>query len=113
MKPIQISSVLAQCDLVVCNAGHGLTSNSLLHGKHVLLLPNQIEQMMLTKKLVSQHLAAGINLNEIKPHDVKVNAAIELLLNKKPFEHELNHFMAKYEKLAFSSALDKIVDLIN
>lgn len=57
-EPIEMDHVLNQVDLAICNAGHGTVAAVLLAGKRLLLVPNQLEQRILTQRLIQQGLAA-------------------------------------------------------
>lgn len=62
-EPVDMDHILKQTDLVICNAGHGTVAAVLLAGKRLLLVPNQLEQRLLTKRLVQQGLGATIYAN--------------------------------------------------
>ncbi len=49
--PVQMNSLMGKVDLVINHAGHGVASACLLMGIPQLLLPMQLEQMMLANKL--------------------------------------------------------------
>jgi UDP:flavonoid glycosyltransferase YjiC (YdhE family) len=52
-----MADVATQADLVICHAGHGTLSAMLLAGRPLLLLPKQLEQLVLSVRLCEQHLA--------------------------------------------------------
>jgi hypothetical protein len=55
--PVKMADVATQADLVICHAGHGTLSAMLLAGRPLLLLPKQLEQLVLSVRLCEQHLA--------------------------------------------------------
>lgn len=56
-EPVRMADIAAQADLVICHAGHGTLSAMLLAGRPLLLLPKQLEQLVLSVRLCEQHLA--------------------------------------------------------
>jgi UDP:flavonoid glycosyltransferase YjiC (YdhE family) len=53
--------VLDQCDLVVCHAGHGTVAAALLAGRPLLLIPDHVEQLLLSRKVVELGAAKMVN----------------------------------------------------
>jgi UDP:flavonoid glycosyltransferase YjiC (YdhE family) len=51
------TSAIADCDLVVCHAGHGTVCEALLAGKPLFMLPHVFEQMMTARNVAA--LGAG------------------------------------------------------
>lgn len=58
-EPFRMHSVMAQCDTILCHAG-GMSNLALDHGKPVLLLPMQTEQLMTSVRIAN--LDAGVYL---------------------------------------------------
>lgn len=56
-QPIRLDTVCQDADLVICHAGHGTIAGMLLAAKSMLLLPKQLEQLLLARQLCRQHLA--------------------------------------------------------
>ena len=56
-EPIKISSLQSKADLIINNAGHGTVAACLLMGLPQLLLPMQLEQLVLSDKLAHTQLA--------------------------------------------------------
>src|SRR5262249_3934938 len=59
-EPMAVSRVLSQADVVVCHASHQMTAQALLAGKPVLLLPTQLEQFLIMRRLVRFGAGLGI-----------------------------------------------------
>ncbi|WP_160168584.1 glycosyltransferase [Catenovulum agarivorans] len=59
-QPIKLSAIENQVDLIICNAGHGTVAAALLSGIRLLVIPNQLEQRILAKKLTEQGLSAAL-----------------------------------------------------
>jgi len=55
-----VSKLLPQADAVVCHASHQMTAQALLAGKPVLLLPTQLEQFLIMRRLVRFGAGLGI-----------------------------------------------------
>jgi len=51
-EPMSVSRVLPQADIVICHASHQMTAQALLAGKPLLLLPTQLEQFLITRRVV-------------------------------------------------------------
>ena len=51
-EPMAVSRLLPQADLVICHASHQMTAQALLAGKPVLLLPTQLEQFLIMRRVV-------------------------------------------------------------
>jgi len=59
-EPMAVSRVLPGADMVVCHASHQMTAQALLSGKPVLLLPTQLEQFLIMRRLVRFGAGLGI-----------------------------------------------------
>lgn len=103
---VNVTKMLPQIDLLICNSGHGLLSAALLEAKHMLLLPTHIEQMILTKKMVHQKLATGINLHN---GSQSINQQIEFILTEQPHTEALEAFKRKYAEVNFLEQLSIVV----
>jgi hypothetical protein len=51
-EAMAVSRVLPQADAAICHASHQMTAQALLVGKPVLLLPTQLEQFLIMRRLV-------------------------------------------------------------
>jgi UDP:flavonoid glycosyltransferase YjiC (YdhE family) len=60
-EPMSVSRLLPQADLVVCHGSHQMTAQSLLAGKPLLMLPTQLEQFLITWRVVRSGAALGID----------------------------------------------------
>lgn len=59
-EAMSVSRILPQADIVVCHASHQMTAQALLAGKPVLLLPTQLEQFLIMRRLVRYGAGLGI-----------------------------------------------------
>ncbi len=65
--PVQLKGIENRADLVICHAGHGTVAASLLMGIPLLLLPTQLEQLLLANKLSALKLSAVIDMRDVQP----------------------------------------------
>lgn len=63
-KPLDIESTARECDLGVCHAGWGTAAEFLLAGKPQLLLPFQLEQLVLSQRLNALGVAHFIAIDQ-------------------------------------------------
>ena len=59
-EPMAVSQLLPQADLVICHASHQMTAQALLAGKPVLLLPTQLEQFLIMRRVVRYGAGLGV-----------------------------------------------------
>lgn len=57
VKPVDMAAAAAMSRLVITHGGHGATTSALLAACPVLLVPQQVEQLMFSRRLESQRLA--------------------------------------------------------
>ena len=57
-RPVDLKSAVTEAELVICHSGHGTVSSALLAGKPLLLLPLNMEQRMISARV----LQAGAGL---------------------------------------------------
>ena len=63
--PVETSRVLNDADLAITYGGHGLTAAFLLAGKPLLLLPGQLEQYLLARRI--EEIGAGLLVDPEQP----------------------------------------------
>jgi UDP:flavonoid glycosyltransferase YjiC (YdhE family) len=59
-EPMSTTRMLPQCDLVVCHASHQMMAQALLAGKPVLMIPTQLEQFLVMRRITRQGAGLGI-----------------------------------------------------
>lgn len=72
--PLALKTLLAHCDLVISHASHGIVSACLHSGVPMLLLPQHIEQMLVSKQVM--RLGAGLG---VLPADLATHFAPQLV----------------------------------
>jgi UDP:flavonoid glycosyltransferase YjiC (YdhE family) len=108
-EPLNMEQVCRECDLIVCHAGHGTVAYSLLHGKPLLLLPehNQLEQILLTRKVVKQKLGLVVLTRQQKKN---FRGKLETLLIEPEFTIQAQNFALKYKDFDQKKQLEEIAD---
>jgi hypothetical protein len=105
-KPMSVSRLLPECDLVVCHASHQMTSQSLLAGKPALLLPTQLEQFLIMRRVVRHGMGLGMASDV---HDPDFAAALTGLAREKKYASKAGEFAARYRGHDRSAALKEMV----
>jgi hypothetical protein len=88
-QPLSMRDGLQACDLAICHSGHGMVAQTLLAGKPLLLLPLQVEQRLLTHRVLQ--LGAGI-LPKCTQDVDHLCAALEELTNNPTYAEQANTF---------------------
>lgn len=91
--PMAVSALLPQCDLVVCHGSHQMTAQALLAGKPVLLLPTQLEQFLITRRVVRAGAGLGIAPGIA---NADFSAALSALRREPSYAQRAGEFAARY-----------------
>lgn len=94
--PIQLNSILPDCDLALCHAGHGTIAACLLAGVPLMLLPMQLEQFLGSSRV--KQLGAGEIVNMEKKEETDFGKMIADLLSKPDYKVKAKAFAQKYSK---------------
>ena len=105
-EPMAASRLLPQCDLVVCHGSHQMTAQALLAGKPVFLLPTQLEQFLITRRVVRFGAGLGVAPGTQNPDFA---AAFAELSRKLGFAHKAAEFAARYRDHDRGAALATMV----
>ena len=111
--PVRMADVAVAADLVICHAGHGTLSAMLLAGRPLLLLPKQLEQLVLSVRLCEQHLAyfipPGGELQQIP-------TVIDKIQRDQRLHQAIAHFQQRYHGFDLSEQaqgmLDALADMV-
>jgi hypothetical protein len=112
-EPIAMQKVCKECDLVICHAGHGTVSSTLLYGKPLLVIPghNHLEQVLTARNVV--RLKAGLAIlkqaDEVRMAD-GYKGAIKRLLNEQQFHQQAAGFAEKYKTFDPDTQMGQIAD---
>ena len=101
-----VSRVLPQADMVVCHASHQMTAQALLAGKPVLLLPTQLEQFLIMRRLVRFGAALGIAPEVV---DADYAAALKALAENRDYSDKARDFERRYSGHSREAALATMV----
>ena len=101
-EAMAVSRVLPQAGAVVCHASHQMTAQALLAGKPVLLLPTQLEQFLIMRRLV--RFGAGLGVAPEVP-DTDYAAALEALAENPGYTAKAREFAARYAGHSRGAAL--------
>lgn len=108
--PVQLEDVAAQADLVICHAGHATIAGMLLRQKKLLLIPKQLEQLLLADRLWQQQLALVLTPGG----DVRLLGAIcQTLLHDADLPRRLQHFAAYYAGYSVEEQAQEMLLVLN
>ena len=92
-KPFRIDTLLAECDLAIGYAGHGMTAGMLLKGIPLLLFPTHLERFLLSTRVADMGAAIIVN-SEAPPPDFAIT--IGKLLKEPSYRESARRFAKKY-----------------
>jgi UDP:flavonoid glycosyltransferase YjiC (YdhE family) len=105
-EAMSVSRVLPGADMVVCHASHQMTAQALLAGKPVLLLPTQLEQFLIMRRLV--RFGAGLGIApEVPNADYAV--ALKALAENEEYAARAREFAQRYAGHSRDAALATMV----
>jgi UDP:flavonoid glycosyltransferase YjiC (YdhE family) len=105
-EAMAVSRVLPQSDVVVCHASHQMTAQALLAGKPVLLLPTQLEQFLIMRRLV--RFGAGLGIAPEVPN-ANYAAALAALDASRGYAEKAQDFARRYSSHSRAAALSTMV----
>jgi UDP:flavonoid glycosyltransferase YjiC (YdhE family) len=108
-EPMAVSRVLPQADAVVCHASHQMTAQALLAGKPVLLLPTQLEQFLIMRRLV--RFGAGLGIAPEVPN-ADYASALKALAENRGHADKAGDFARRYSGHSRGAALATMVERI-
>lgn len=92
-EPLNISQVAKQCDVAITHAGHATSTEFLLAGCPLLLLPLYLEQYLFSERV--QALGAGLAAPLLKPEGMA--GKLVLLLTDRRYRTAAKAFASKYQ----------------
>lgn len=106
MDPLNVETVIKNCDLAVCHAGHAMTGTALLNGCPLLLLPSQTEQLT-TARLVE---ALGVGLYMAPEHGPEhFSQALRQLLDRSDFQQKARDFARHNASFKRDTAVESLI----
>lgn len=106
LEPVQIKSIEGKADLVICHAGHGTVAATLLMGIPLLLMPTQLEQLLLAGKLNQLKLS---NTIDIRAKQTEFGKAVKHALGDQECEKRVKLFAEHYRGFDQQDQLEEIV----
>lgn len=108
-SPYRLDKLLAECDLFIGYAGHGMTAAMLMAGVPLLLLPNQLERFLLAARVAA--IGAGIAVNpDVPPPDYP--ALIRMTLGAPGYREQARQFANRYGDFDQNAQREDIMDRI-
>lgn len=104
--PYDIERAASECDFCVCHAGHGTTCELLLKGKPLLLLPTQLEQYLMAKRVSGA--AMGVIADRDNP-DGGFKPAIGQIINNPDFAGRAEDFARRHAGITSDATVSRIV----
>ncbi len=107
LDPIRIESIAEKADLVICHAGHGTVAACLLMGIPLLLLPTQLEQLLLAGKLSHFKLSHHIDPRSAEQPDFAEE--LRSTLNDDTCQKQAKQFSEHYKGFSSQQQLDEML----
>jgi UDP:flavonoid glycosyltransferase YjiC (YdhE family) len=92
-KPFRLDKLLAECDLAIGYAGHGMTVGMLMAGVPLLLLPTQLERFLLAMRVAATGAGIAVNPEALLPD---YPALIRMMLDAPGYRENARLFAKKY-----------------
>lgn len=112
--PLNISHIVAQCDLAICHAGHGTVAAMLLAGVPLLLLPTQLEQYLASWRIKQFGAAQLVNLEDKTAPDYP--ALLAEMLGNPQYREKAREFAAAHagfnQQAQFAGMADRVDEII-
>jgi len=105
-EAMSVSQLLPQADIVVCHGSHQMTAQALLAGKPVLLLPTQLEQFLIMRRLV--RFGAGLGIAPEVPN-ADYASALRALAEKGEYAAKALEFAKRYARHERGAALATMI----
>jgi len=105
-EAMSVSKVLPKAHAVVCHGSHQMTAQALLAGKPVLLLPTQLEQFLIMRRVV--RLGAGLGIAPDVPN-ADYASALTALTEKGEYAAKALEFAKRYARHERGAALATII----
>ena len=107
--PVKLAPLLAGCKLAITHCGHGTVSTFLLAGTALLLIPTQVEQMMLSLRIRRAGIGLVLSLNDVKAH---FDEALERMLDGAGFTLRAQEFAARHADYNCMKTVERITGAI-
>lgn len=108
-RPLDMDAIGQTADVAICNAGHGATTEMLLSGVPLLLLPLNGEQQMVANNI--ERLGAGLSAPKLHPGSMEHK--LEMLLRETGFRESAQRFSESYSGTDVTNLTDTVLKTIN
>ncbi len=108
-KPLDMDSIGQTADLAICNAGHGGTTELLLSGVPLLLLPLNGEQNMVAENV--ERLGAGLSAPHLHPNGM--TEKLDTLIKEPGFKEAAQRFSETYKGSNMTNLSDTVLKTID
>jgi UDP:flavonoid glycosyltransferase YjiC (YdhE family) len=105
-EPLNRDTMLANCDIVVCQSA-GVVAPALLANRPVLLLPNPVEQMMTLHRVARQGLGHGLAPDTDQD---AAQAGLRRLLDDRGCRLRVANFARAYQGYSTAIAIDAMIE---
>lgn len=105
-EPVSVSRLLPQADVVVCHGSHQMSAQALLGAKPPLMLPTQLEQFLIMRRVV--RFGAGLGVDPAVP-DADYARAVGELAGKPVYAGKAHEFARRYAAHDADAALATMI----
>jgi len=108
-RPLDMDTIGKTADVAICNAGHGTTTELLLSGVPLLLLPLNAEQTLVANNV--ERLGAGLSAPHLHPGGMEYK--LNTLLTDHGFRDAAKKFANHYSGTNVTNLTDSLLDIVN
>lgn len=105
-EAMSVDRLLPECDVVICHGSHQMTAQALLAGKPVLMLPTQLEQLLIMRRVV--RFGAGLGIAPDVPN-VDFAGALHELHTNPGYRTRAREFASRYGAQDRQAALATLI----
>lgn len=108
-RPVQIDSLLKDCNLIVTNGGHGLMTACILFAVPALVIPLYLEQRLMADCVTRAQIGLGL-----MPPDVplKLESFVQRILHEQKFKEAILKLQQKYRPYDLSKTTNRLVNTL-
>jgi UDP:flavonoid glycosyltransferase YjiC (YdhE family) len=108
-QPIDLEWALPHSDLIICHGGQATVNFALKHGVPLLILPQQLEQSLMTYRLNRQGLVASLD----PTRGIHWSKAISRLINHPEMQRNRQNFCNRHANHDNRQVLRRAVDIMS
>ena len=107
-RPLDMDAVGRTADVAICNATHGTTTQLLLSGIPLLLLPLHAEQSLVARNV--ERLGAGLSAPQRRPKSMELK--LDTVTTTDSYRAAARKFAASYRGFCGETLTDSILETI-